>query len=146
MAWLGGSGLLPGSVGSGIYSAEQTQVFATILQQAGAGKTMTASSRKELKGGDPDSTGFSGEPKVNGLAGGHAYTILDAKDNASNNPATEDAGPYKWIKLRNPWGQYGRSYDQSEAAWKSEAVEGGDGIFWIELADFWNNFKGTEAI
>ena len=54
--------------------------------------------------------GYAGEQKAEGLAGRHAYTVLDTiTSNNLINPETgqDHKGKYKLIKLRNPWAEYG---------------------------------------
>ena len=51
------------------------------------------------------------------------------------------AGDFYWLKIRNPWGNYGRKYDFSKGADAGEEVKDGDGISWLELSDLTKFFN-----
>ncbi len=146
MIWLRAARILPGQVGSGVYTRNQMTLFGKLSEAVADKKTLTTGTKKKLTQEDTGQAGATGEQKYNGLAGGHAYSILNTKGNATSNPASDEVGTYCWIQLRNPWGHYGRSYNTDQAAWRSAAVEQGNGIFWIELTDFVQNFEDAEEI
>ena len=68
---------------------------------------------------------------MSGLASAHAYTVLDYDPRREEYPP----GQQIKIKLRNPWGHYGRKYEEVLGKVKGVADSGGKGIFWIDLAD-----------
>ena len=66
-----------------------------------------------------------GEPKAKGLVGSHAYTAI----------ATASEGDRLFIRVRNPWGNYGRAYDWGAAKGGVAKVNKDAGEFLIELND-----------
>lgn len=143
MKWVRESGFYHGVVGSGVYSNGQLAVLDKIVTALENHKLLTVGSQKELPQDEDQEVGGSGEPKYKGLAGGHAYTILSVRKNRTQNPDSDDKGNIHWIQLRNPWGHYGRSYNED---WSPVAIEEGNGVFWIELTDMAKNFKNVEII
>jgi len=141
--WVRASGFYRGTVGSGVYSTGQLAVLDEMETALGQRKLLTVGSQKKLSQEDDQELGGSGEPKYKGLAGGHAYTILNIRKSRTRNPESADEGNIHWIQLRNPWGQYGRSYNED---WAPVAIEEGNGVFWIELTDFAKNFTDIEII
>ena len=125
---------LPGRLGSGEYSQPQLEIFADIQSAFSEGKPVTISTHKYMIAQEGHFSGYAGEQKAGGLAGRHAYTVLDTLTSDSLiNPETakNDKGKYKLIKLRNPWGEYGRYYkDLDKGGVIGKAKEKGDGIFW----------------
>lgn len=130
-------GLFPEAIGTGLYGVDEQRVFAAVKQGIDAGKPMTAGTKVSISDRDNqvEGQGASGEPKVKGLAGKHAYTLLDYKPKPGPTP-----GQRIFLKLRNPWGNYGRAYEEDMGLLKAVAIEG-DGTFWIDLADFVANFR-----
>ena len=76
-------------------------------------------------------SGFSGgEPVAQGLVGEHAYTVL----------GTVMSGGRQFLRVRNPWGKYGREYD-FEATKGSVVTERENvGEFLLELNDATKRF------
>ncbi|MBP8810655.1 MAG: DUF4157 domain-containing protein [Kofleriaceae bacterium] len=131
-------GLFPGDIGTGLYGRDEQQAFAVIKRHIDDGKPMTAGTKNSINDRDNqvEGRGASGEPKVKGLAGKHAYSLLDYKpkgERASGEPI--------FLKLRNPWGEYGRDYEKQENGRLKAFGFQGDGTFWIDLADFVANFQ-----
>ena len=143
MGWVRASGFYKGAVGSGIYSAGQIAAFDKVETALGQHKLLAVGTKKVLSEEDGQAVGGGGEPKYKGLAGGHAYTILNVRKNRTANPESDDVGNIYWIQLRNPWGKYGRSY---AVDWAPVAIEEGNGVFWVELTDLAQNFKDIEII
>lgn len=143
LGWVRDSGLYRGAVGSGQYSLGQQTLLQTIEEALAAHRIVVTGTKKEPPEG-AEAFGGSGEPKYEGLAFGHAYTVLAVRRDASTNPDDEEAGPHAWLKIRNPWGYYGRSYETGGEAWEAQEVPEGNGTFWIELNDFSANFKEVE--
>jgi calpain-15 len=84
-----------------------------------------------------------GEGKsAEGIVAGHAYTVV----------SVIEAGGFKLLRLRNPWGSFEWKGDWSDESplWAAnpklqKACEGGgvakdDGFFWMSWADFASNF------
>jgi hypothetical protein len=139
LAWVKTSGLYRGAVGSGRYSLGQISLLGFMDEALTAHRVVMTGTKKE----PPEETGAvggSGEPKYKGLAFGHAYTVLAVRRGASTNPESDEEGPHAWVKVRNPWGHYGRTYDEGWGAQPAEEK----GTFWVELNDFANNFKEVE--
>ena len=143
MRWVEASGFYMGKVGSGKYSTGQLMMFDKIHEALFERKMVSVGTKMKLTLGPNEGEGFSGEQKYKGLAGGHAYSVLNAKKNRTANPSSPAAGNIFWIQLRNPWGEYSRSYDQQ---WNPVAIDAGNGVFWIELTDLAKNFTDIEII
>lgn len=75
-----------------------------------------------------DSGMSGGESMSKGLVGSHVYAVLDAKEE----------GKLWYVKLRNPWGFYGRKYNfkRDKTAKETVAKEDSAGEFWLEYSDF----------
>lgn len=130
-------GLFPEAIGTGIYGVDEQRVFAAVKQGIDAGKPMTAGSKISISDRDNkvEGKGASGEPKVKGLAGKHAYTLLDYKPKPGPTPRER-----VFLRLRNPWGDYGRGYVEQLGLLRAVAIED-EATFWIDLADFVANFR-----
>lgn len=139
MNWVTSSGLFYGKCGSGIYAKWQIEMFYHVDKALRAKKLVTVGSKREPPAANSSGTGQSGELTYKGLGFPHAYTILDVRANKTKDPENEQTGNIYWIKLRNPWGFYGRSYD---ANW--EPIEINKGIFWVELSDISKNFDDID--
>ena len=129
-------GVLPGDLGSGLYGKDEIAAFEQIRDSLSKGKFMCASTKTKIS--DPDNMeeiekGNAGEAKVSGLAAKHAYTVLDYKPKHSE--YEYKSGEAIQVQLRNPWGHYGRKYEQNEGKLRGVADRDGDGSFWIDLAD-----------
>ncbi|MEM7103236.1 MAG: C2 family cysteine protease [Bacteroidota bacterium] len=102
--WLKKGKFYSGRPGTGEYSQLQLQMYDKIFQGIKDGKAVGVGS-KTLVGLTSQGSGHSGgESKSSGLAGGHAYSVIDAKDD----------GKLKQIKVRNPWGSYVRAYEVAD--------------------------------
>ena len=135
MGYLESEHVFSGKLGSGKYDDRALEVFAGITQARASNKPVTAGTEKTL--GTAEGRGDSGgEDKVKGLAGGHEYTVL----------ATKEDGGLKWVQVRNPWGKYGAAYRKNEDdSLTREAIQEGDGVSWIELSDFMNDFNSVSS-
>jgi len=90
-----------------------------------SGETMTSKPGKLKKG-------FSGgEPQAQGLVGEHAYTVL----------GTASKGGRMFLRVRNPWGKYGRDYDFSAPKGSVVMVNDDVGEFLLELNDATKRFN-----
>jgi len=79
-----------------------------------------------------------------GIVSDHAYAVLDAQEVSQANGTKE-----KIVKIRNPWGRYEwkGAWGDNSPHWTSQIkkqvnyeVQDEDGIFWMNLADFYANF------
>ncbi|HEX8110070.1 MAG TPA: C2 family cysteine protease [Kofleriaceae bacterium] len=133
--------LLPGEIGSGRYGTDESEAFKRIKSGIDRNRSMCASTRDTISDSENEEEnkkGMCGESKVKGLAGKHAYSLLDYKPRPDPKP-----GEQILIKLRNPWGHYGRTYEKIDGKLKPVAFEG-NGVFWIDLADLTANFSSIE--
>lgn len=85
--------------------------------------------RKSKGGSSAAGKGAAGESKIEGLASGHAYAVL----------GLEKEGNVLYVKVRNPWGEYGRGkYKDGNYS----IVEGKEGaVSYIEFKDFLRSFS-----
>jgi hypothetical protein len=85
----------------------------------------------------------SGDTKGSGLVGGHAYSLLDARD----------VQGHQLIRLRNPWGcfEWDGDFSDHSALWTEELKRAvqfeakDDGSFWMCLRDFRKGFVDITA-
>lgn len=144
---------LPGKLGKGQYTELQTGIFTKIHSALDDGKPVTMSTHKFIEASNSGFDGFAGEQKKGGLAGRHAYSVLQvctSNDISSPSLGKED-GKYKLLQLRNPWGQYGREYqndfhnidNQGNVPVKTKSKN--DGVFWIELSEVSKYFDGLSV-
>lgn len=157
--WISENGLYQHEAGTGRYTEEQKREFDSIVALLQAGRLVTLSSKQKIAEGSAGKGHSGGEDMMMGLAGGHAYTVLDYGYGDADNPqhvlpkgAKNDA---RWLKLRNPWGSYGRKYDWDPKAkrWVPKKAKSGKsedtealhetkgGMFWLELGDMTRNFR-----
>ena len=107
--WLAAKRLYPGHRGTGKYTANQLALFGRIRALLSSGGYAAVGSKAEV-GRTVGGTGHSGgESKTKGIAGGHAYAVLGFKPD--KDPAALVPGELVMIRLRNPWGSYGRQYE-----------------------------------
>jgi hypothetical protein len=158
--WISTNGLYQHEAGTGKYTEAQIKEFDTIVSLLGQGKLITLSSNQKIAEGSAG-TGFSGgESMMMGLVGGHEYTVLDYGYGDADSPQhvlpTGTKNAARWLKLRNPWGSYGRQYqwDSASNRWVPKKASSGNaddteaihhqtkgGIFWVELGDMNRNFS-----
>lgn len=141
MSWLVANQIYPGKRGTSIYSNSQMEIFQDIVQKLTTNNIVALSTRIQV-GRAPTGIGSSGgEEMTKGLAGKHVYTVLDFGYGPGKSKI-QLSGPQKWLKIRNPWGQYERKYV------KNKAIEtwGGSGEFWLELSDVTKRFKSFSSI
>lgn len=125
-------GMLEGKLGSRRYSQNAQTLFQSIEEGLQRGQLLSLATKKW--GDGTPGRGKAGEnvDDVPGLAGRHAYVVIEART---------DKDGYKFIKLRNPHGHGGREY--KKPWWLLEKVFGAgvkvkkvdDANFWIELSD-----------
>lgn len=136
---------ISGPLGSGEYTQMADQLFNQIKIAKDGHKLVNLNTQKKIaaeKGQKiSEEKGHSaGESMSEGLVGPHAYTVLDYHPKAAEQHKT------KMVKLRNPWGGYGRKYvtedEQSDIditkgdKWKGKAKEDWKaGEFWVDLSE-----------
>lgn len=105
-------------------------VWDEIEENLKAGKLMSVGTRV-IKGGK---AGLNGERGDNGIYGEHAYTLLGTETRRVKNK------DYRFVKLRNPWGEKGRDYyiedSDPQTLCSQEIVSGSEGVFLVEFDDF----------
>lgn len=162
LAWLAAKRLYPGKRGTGKYTANQLALFArirTLLKSGGYAGVATKAEVGRVVGG----TGHSGgESKTKGIAGGHAYAVLGFSPD--KDPSQLLPGELAMVRLRNPWGNYGRQYedrvgdklkvkkaaptgDSAADIAATEAIHRGTpgGEFMIELSDLTKRFAWLDS-
>jgi len=130
-------GKYAGIMGTGRYTDTQEQLF-TQIESALAAKKYVGASTDKVPGVVSGTGKSAGEAKVEGLVSTHAYTVLGT--------TTKEDGVH-YIKLRNPWGSYGRQYsgkDEITGGLKIVTdpvqLQETDGTFDIELTDFTKSY------
>lgn len=158
--------VLPDKRGTGSYAPWQVATFQRIVNRLVAGNAVTISTKDRVVSRGSNG-GLSGENVGKGLAGPHAYSVLDYSPNPM--PLIPAPDQVYWLKIRNPWGDVkarspqapdpGRVYEDAE--WETpvenvpfdkaeQDVEDnphhlsakGDANpeFWIELSDITKRF------
>ena len=103
----------------------------------------------KIEEGDKEGTIMSSASKGNdqverrGLVKSHAYTLLSAKKWVERN--------IYLLKLRNPWGEgeWNGKWSDYSSCWTDEYKQyfdykkSNDGMFWIDINDYVNNFDAT---
>jgi hypothetical protein len=141
MAWIEKQQLFPGALGSTKYSKFQLDVFRKIKETLENGGVVTGGTYK-FPGTGTTGTGASGGEAVDkGMVGGHAFSIIGARALSTANADDPKPGDFYFIRIRNPWGKYGRKYDMSKGNDAGEAVEDGNGESWLELSDLTKFFE-----
>jgi len=104
---------------------------------------------KKIEEGDKEGTIMSSaskgseEVEERGLVQAHAYTLISAKKWEERNIFL--------LKLRNPWGEgeWNGKWSDDSPCWTDEYKKyfefqkRNDGIFWIDISDYVNNFDAT---
>ena len=116
---------------SGDYSEYATDLFMKIEDAISNNKIISAGSKKIKK----KKNGIIGVKKKDGVVGAHAYSVLE----------TEILEDLYFIKLRNPWGEYGMKYTiEDKKLFAKKYKHARDGQFWIELNHFIKLFDEVE--
>jgi Calpain family cysteine protease len=147
--WVERNRMFAGKRGTGFYDADALLYFETIEYQLKSGLPLTLSTRKYV--GTSTTKGHSAAEDISkGLAGNHAYAVLDV---------ARDPQGRRYVQIYNPWGFTGREYSfllqQDPRAVPSDpaanasriiptfqggaadprARRTGSGTFWLELSD-----------
>jgi hypothetical protein len=138
--WLADNQLYPGTRGSGKYTKKQLAFFKTI-ETALTNHRYVALGSKETVGRVTQGTGHSaGEAKSKGLVGGHAYAVLKY-GYGPGKVQDSKAGEVRWVKVRNPWGHYGRVYEHGKAEPNEETAQ-----FWLDLSEVTKRFESLYVV
>lgn len=119
---------LPHEAFSGKYRQKELLIYEQIRQAMLEGKMMVASTHNQFLT-STNTAGMNGESVEDGIASGHAYTVLGVKQ----------IGQTKYIKMRNPWAIGTREYTQDEntgSITRTRKDADTHGIFLIELNEF----------
>jgi hypothetical protein len=148
--WVRQQQIFSGVRGSGVYTVPQVQLYDQIAAHLWHHRPVCLSTRPVVGrpaqgGGD---AGYAGEQKSKGLAGQHAYAVLECYH--------DQVAGTRYVKVHNPWGIYGRGYEfapdwmrpqpterahqQMEARFRAglgapKTFESNAGTFWLELSD-----------
>lgn len=139
--------LITGKLGYGNYTPKEVQLFQAITAKIDAGQSLTISTREDIYNdiAEVERKGDSADENVvKGLAGPHAYAILDY----APRPPVPGSTTSLSLLLRNPWGKTGRTYikkadgkpldlkhGEKITTGEIERVETKDAESWIDLAD-----------
>lgn len=120
------------------YSEPSLQIFNQIQKGLKSGKYVGLGSKDWGKG-----TGRSGgenTDKVAGIAGGHAYEVVDTIPSTKNekDQIPPKPGEPKFVIIRNPWGRFGRDYDKDLKPFEIES-----GQFKLEISDLRRYFNNV---
>jgi len=126
LKWVSERSIFPGKRGTAKYTAKQIDFFQAVAKQLSESPVCMATQTYIAR--SSSGKGHSGgEHMSKGLAGGHAYAVMEAL--IAN-------GEY-YLLVANPWGQYGRIYKEildKDARVKADAAEK-EGYFWLDLFD-----------
>ncbi len=131
--------ILPGKRGTGEYTQEQEQLYAQLQEKLADKFSITASTHKRVTSKfqlvRTEQILPSGEQTSKGLVGSHAYAVLGC----------EEIDGVKYVKVRNPWGHYGREYQKKDGVLQPTAKRF-DSTSYIELSDFCKRFEDVSAV
>ena len=121
------------------YSTEAVKLFTQIRSALKAGRFVGLGSMNWGKG-----EGNAGEntDKVAGIVGGHAFSVIDTEP-SSKSDNDDIAGKPLFVVIRNPWGRFGRGYDEN---FKAKEIEAGQ--YRLEITDvrrFFSSIYYTDA-
>lgn len=126
--------LLAGRRGTGIYTSMMLKAFDRIKGYLRDNKPVTLSTTKLVASVTSGKGKSGGEAIGKGLAGAHAYAVISVREDTT--------APFrKWIRIRNPWGDTGRSYVSASPdsnVLKAQAITTGE--FDLELSDLGKRF------
>lgn len=165
VTWLANA-YFPGKRGSGVYAEWQLHAFDQMIQQFDAGQLVTASTKDTIVSNTNNQGGLSREHVGKGLAGPHAYVVIDYHPQPFALPLPPNQ--LCWVKLRNPWGDVktrkpdapdpGRVYRDKntnellDTPYDAPRVDGNQDLnpigaegtddpeFWVELSDIGKRF------
>jgi hypothetical protein len=147
VSWLEQQKLYPGKRGTAKYTAGQLAVFDKIQKAVLAKQYVSVGSRMEVGRSSSGSGHSAGEAQSKGLAGPHVYAVLDFGFGDTPSRTTRPDGQLHWVKLANPWGDYGRKYVRQDGRLKAHEIEKGSpadtGQFWLELTDLTKRFDNV---
>jgi Calpain family cysteine protease len=139
----------PGKRFTGQYSRHQSALWEEIGQGLENNSLMCLGT-PQFVGRKSEGRGHSaGEEKSKGLAGTHSYAVLGVYEPAPGEPGyvkpKEGGQPIRYLRLRNPWGNYGRVYTEQKGT-KGESRPHGakatkEGEFLLELSDVNKRFS-----
>lgn len=148
VAWLADRQLYPGKRGTGRYTGHQLELFGKIKSALDGEGYAVVASKLVVARGKPTGTGHSGgEAKAKGLVGGHAYAVLEYGYGPKHSSAEDPKNPrqLRWVKLRNPWGSYGREYDEKDGKLKAKEAQSAPET-WLELSDLTKRYAWIETV
>lgn len=126
LKWVSERAMFPGKRGTAKYSAKQEEFYNTLGQYLVNGPVCIGTHTYVAR--SSSGTGQSGgEQMSKGLAGGHAYAVLEVLR----------ANGEVYFLVANPWGQYGRIYKEiREKDTRVKTVTADkEGYFWMDLFD-----------
>ena len=133
MSYVMANSLVPGKRGTGSYTDAQLKVFGAIKDALAANRSVALGTTKEVARVASGKGVSAGESIGKGLAGAHAYAVLEV---------IEDLLPpfLKWVRVRNPWGETGRDYDTlPDGLLKAKKIDAAESK--LELNDITKRFE-----
>ncbi len=145
--WVTAQQIYPGKRGSGVYTKEQEDLYDKIQNALHGNKRVSVGTKKSIASVAGSRGSSGGEHQAKGLAGPHGYAVLDAQTTDSIPGVTKKpVPPLKMLKLRNPWGSYGRAYHFKGAGKVLTAKETAPGEFWLALSDLTKRFNQVSIV
>jgi hypothetical protein len=130
--------LLAGRRGTGVYTSKMLKAFDRIKGYVRENKPVALTTTKLVASVTSGKGKSGGEAIGKGLAGGHVYAVVSVRE--------DTAAPFrKWIRIRNPWGETGRSYVPTipgSNVLKAQAIDAGE--FDLELSDLGKRFVAMD--
>lgn len=137
VVWLESKKYYPGKRGTGKYTTSQLNLFQQIRATLSDGRYVALGSDEAIARASTDFGHSAGEPVAKGLAGRHAYAVLDVRPDKQS----DELAPNEVVQvlIRNPWSQYGRTYRNSGGKVKAEAGPAAES--WLDLSDVTKRFN-----
>ena len=99
--WVRRKRIFAGVRGTGLYSLEQDKLYRDIQEHLQNYRPVCLGTYDYPGAPEPGRRGGGGEHMSKGLAGPHAYAVLDCMQ----------VGDVKYVRVHNPWGHTGRGYN-----------------------------------
>jgi hypothetical protein len=146
IAWVRQERIYPGKRGSGVTTTAQDALFQQIKTAVDAGRLVAVGSNRKIATESSAMGASAGENQGKGLLGPHGYAVVDTatSDDLRVSIDPKPKPPLKFVKVRNPWGRYGREYFTSTSPEGLPRVTARDkekGDFWLLLEDLTKRFN-----
>lgn len=120
--------------GLGQYTLAQLRCYHSIETALAGHKHVALGTPEKIAKVEEERGHSAGESVAKGLVGSHVYTVLAVRHDA--------ASGRRWVRIRNPWGKYGRAYkEKGEGVLSAKKATSAE--FELELSDLTKRFDNV---